>query len=366
MTNCPQKSIESVWLLSGQVAEGEPVRDIPITSTPFQVGRRSGLSFQIPSPTVSNVHAEIIEGNGELVLVDLGSTNGTFVNGRRIEGTEGLHEGDLIQFANVVFRLKRQDSATGVDTLQGDNCDRAMALIQFDRLMGERAIVPFYQPIVRNGDHAAIGYEVLGRSPLFGMKTPGLMFQAAAQLNLEAELSRLCRWVGLEKCARLPGHPTMFVNTHPAELKDVDVLELSLQEVRGAFPELPITLEIHEGAVTDPCAMRELRTTLDSLGMGLAYDDFGAGQARLIELIEVPPNILKFDIALTKGIDRAPAQRRHMLATLVRMVRDLGILALAEGMETKGEAQVCLDLGFDLHQGFYYGLPASAKDISGD
>ena len=64
------------------------MRDIPIIATPFQVGRRAGLSFCIPSQTVSNVHAEFLEREGTLVLRDLGSTNGTYVNGEKISGRE--------------------------------------------------------------------------------------------------------------------------------------------------------------------------------------------------------------------------------------------------------------------------------------
>ncbi len=364
MTISVETTAQSMWLLSGQVDDGEPVRDIPVNTLPFRVGRRSDVSFRIPSPTVSNLHAEIVEHNGQLILVDLGSTNGSFVNGHRVVDEVALHEGDLVQFANVVFRLKRQDALNGSETLQGENCDRAMALIQFDRLMTERAVIPFFQPIVRSKTGQNVGYEVLGRSHLFGLKTPCVMFQAASQLNLEAELSRLCRRVGLEASAQLPNPKRLYLNTHPTEMTDLDVLQLSLQEIREAFPALPVTLEIHEAAVTSPKLMRELRATLDDLGYLLAYDDFGAGQARLIELIEVPPHVLKFDLALTRDIDRAPVQRQRMLGSLVRMACDLGIQTLAEGMETRGEAQTCIQLGFDLSQGFFYGEPAPVEELS--
>jgi EAL domain-containing protein (putative c-di-GMP-specific phosphodiesterase class I) len=358
-----EQSTDTMWLLSGQVNEGEPVREIPINSYPFQVGRRSDVSLRIQSPTVSNLHAEIIERDGQLMLRDLGSTNGTFLNGQQIPDEAFLREGNLVQFANVVFRLKRVDEAVGSETLQGKNCDRTMALIQFDRLMTERAVIPYFQPIFRSVDNEVVGYEVLVRSRPFGLKTPHAMFQAAAQLNLESELSRLCRRVGIEASTQLTPPTRIYLNTHPSEMGDMVVLQLSVQELREAFPYLPITLEIHEAAITSPDVMRGLKAALNDLDIQLAYDDFGAGQARLIELVEVPPHVLKFDRALIMEIDQASAQRQHMLASLVRMVRELGILPLAEGMETEMEAKTCVQLGFELNQGFFYGRPAPIEEV---
>jgi EAL domain-containing protein (putative c-di-GMP-specific phosphodiesterase class I) len=67
---------------------------------------------------------------------------------------------------------------------------------------------------------------------------------------------------------------------------------------------------------------------------------------------------LKFDISLIRDIDNADESRRRMMESLVRMVRDLGINALAEGIETAAEAEACIDLGFEFAQGYYYGKPA--------
>ena len=167
MTTIPHEQTGTMWVLSGQVDEGEPVRDIFVNSFPFRVGRRSDLSFRIPSPAVSNFHAEINDRDGQLMLCDQRSTNGTFVNGERSHDEVQLCEGDLIQFADVVFRLKLSGKHDGSETLQGASCDRAMALIQFDRLMSERAVIPFFQPIVKSADRELVGYEVLGRSHFF-------------------------------------------------------------------------------------------------------------------------------------------------------------------------------------------------------
>ena len=69
------------------------------------------------------------------------------------------------------------------------------------------------------------------------------------------------------------------------------------------------------------------------------------------------PDYVKFDISLIHSIDSADTARRRMLETLVQMVRDLDIRALAEGIESANEAEVCKEIGFDLAQGYFYGRP---------
>lgn len=356
-------STVACWSLSGQLSEDGPVCELPIELERVTVGRRHSCNLTIPYPAVSGLHAELtIEGN-ELYVTDLGSTNGTFVNGVRIKARCRVCPGDLIQFAQVVFRARLEQQPYSVQTITSDAADQALALVQFDKLVSDRAFLPHYQPIVELDGRTTIGYELLGRSPLFGLRSPQAMFTAAAVLDMEAELSRLLRFEGTCKSDRLPGNPILFVNTHPAELLDQEMLVISLEELREASPRRQIVLEIHEAAVTELQAMRSLRAALRDLQIGLAYDDFGAGQARLAELADVPPDYLKFDISLVRNIDRATADRKRMLKSLVGMVSDLGTAALAEGIERAEEHELCQELGFTLAQGFYYGKPDVAKSF---
>jgi EAL domain-containing protein (putative c-di-GMP-specific phosphodiesterase class I) len=77
----------------------------------------------------------------------------------------------------------------------------------------------------------------------------------------------------------------------------------------------------------------------------------------------VRPDYIKFDMGLIRGIDQAAGPRQTMLETLVKMVLDLGIVALAEGVETAGEGATCRQIGFQLAQGFHYGKPAHASSF---
>ncbi len=356
----------SMWYLTGKGDETAAFRYAPLSPLPFRIGRRSDLSLCLPFPAVSNVHAEIVESDGRLILRDLGSTNGTFANGSRVQQDTVLQEGDLIQFANVTFRLNREVNAVESQTVVVDVGDDVLALTRFDDLMNDRAVVPHFQPIVSTADGTRLGYEVLGRSRLFGLKSPQEMFRAAAQLNLQAELSRMLRAEGIRAGMKLEGAPPLFVNTHPLELTTPGDLYASLIEVRKMNEQQPLTLEIHESAVLQPVTMKNLRAVLQSLDITLGYDDFGAGQARLIELVEVVPDYLKFDMKLVQNIHKASDKHQQMVATLVRMCSELGIAPLAEGIETKEDADTCHQLGFQLGQGFFYGKPKPLRSVGSD
>ena len=74
----------------------------------------------------------------------------------------------------------------------------------------------------------------------------------------------------------------------------------------------------------------------------------------------MPPDFIKLDLSLVRDIDQSPA-RRDLVAALTRVMRDLGIRVLAEGIETQGERDVCLEIGCELGQGYLIARPARAR-----
>ena len=363
MTYSPVKTTngtKTCWFLEGPFDDSDTVRSLPIYVNPFQVGRRQDVALTLLSPNVSNLHAELAQQNHALILRDLGSTNGTFVNGNRVQDFAVLSNNDLVQFASVPFRVRARFDHQITQTMQDDSLARAVSLVNFDRLMNERAVTPYFQPIVRVRDGGIVGYEALGRSRLPLLGSPDEMFRIAKRLNLVVELSVMLRDEAVRVCHELRQCSLLFVNTHPQELTRPGLLE-SLRATRELYPAQPLVLEIHEHAVSDRYQMRALRSALTELNIGLAYDDFGAGQSRLNELVEIPPDFLKFDISLIRDIHRATPSRLRMLATLVQMVRDLGIAPLAEGVECKEENDACAELQFEVAQGYYYGRPAPVQ-----
>ena len=71
---------------------------------------------------------------------------------------------------------------------------------------------------------------------------------------------------------------------------------------------------------------------------------------------------MKFDIRFIRGVDAAPRSRRRLLRSLVEIVKDLGAEPVAEGVETAGEAEACVDIGFTRAQGYFFGRPRPLDD----
>jgi len=343
------------WTLSEIRNDGHSPRVVTLSDMPVTVGRAPNSMLCIPSSSVSKRHAEIRMAAEGPVVHDLGSTNGTHVNGERIECVQ-LKAGDVLQFANSVFRIGAQQPEDHSATREEGAQPWAQALIQFDSLMNSTGLLPHFQAVVDIATGATTGYEMLARSSLSGLEHPGLMFSTAAQLDQEVALSEMLRMAGVESACTMATPGEIFLNTHPKEIGHPQFLK-SLDAIRAAAPKLPVVIELHEGAITSAAEMREIRNHLQSLNMGLAYDDFGAGQARLDELADVPPDYLKFDIKLIRNIDDTSSPKHSLVASLVEMVLQLGVAPLAEGVETAAEASACIDLGFRFAQGYFYARP---------
>jgi PAS domain S-box-containing protein len=101
-TNAPEDLC--VWYLEG-IGDETTVPRYVVWPFPYPVGRQHAAGLWLPQKSVSKKHAEFYLCDGQLVLRDLGSTNGTFVNAERLAGETSLAAGDLVHFANVGFRV---------------------------------------------------------------------------------------------------------------------------------------------------------------------------------------------------------------------------------------------------------------------
>ena len=369
---------EAGWYLE-TVDESGALRRYWIRALPFRIGRRHGLDLPLPVESVSKLHAEIYSVGSTLRLRDLGSRNGTFIN-RALVDDAALVEGDVLHFADFEFRLGRSETAEGAPALPGAERPTTVAnkgprhhrlekgTRELRELLRDRLVTMVFQPIQLLSRGTIAAYEALGRGRHPELdEGPLELLKIAANIGpeAEAELSRLFRSKAVELLAGRKDLPTVFLNTAPVEMARPGLIE-SLDELRTVAPDLDLALEIHESVLTSPADIAELRAWLAERNIALAYDDFGAGQARLLQLAEAPPHYLKFDQRFVKDLHQASEGKRRMLRSLLALAaRDFSppIKTVAEGIETEAEMRACAEIGFTYGQGFHVGRPRTIDQI---
>ena len=361
--------VAGLWVLESRLGEDGLLQRMPVQPLPFRVGRAAGLQLVLPSAHVSKTHAEIYSDGLSLRVRDLDSRNGTFLN-REPVADAPIHEGDVLHFGDYEFRLARDVAEENEGDDEGTLVRTAplsrhfvSGASQIRQLIDQGAVTMFFQPIVTLPSARVAAYEALGRGRMPGLpESPVELFDVAGQLGSEtqADLSRLFRRKAVELVRDLTEPPLLFLNTHPVELEAPGLLE-SLEELRTFAPQVDLVLEIHESALAQTGFITWLRERLLEINVGLAYDDFGAGQARLFELAEAPPQFIKFDRRFVTGLDHAPTPRQRLVASLVAAARELLVKTVAEGVETADEAAACMRAGFSYAQGYHFGRPAALE-----
>lgn len=348
---------------------GTELTRMEVAPIPFKIGRSKDAHYTIYSQQVSKNHAEIFRRGDRYFIRDMNSTNGTCVNGQKIKDETPLSDGDILHIAHKEFSFRLQSTSDGEPsshTLAADSGTRE-SLIRNNRMLyqmiTEREVTVVFQPILEfapNGvGHPMLyAYEALGRPTLpdFG-HGPAKMFQLAADCGKAVDLSRLLRDVAGDFADSLaPPNFRLFVNVHPAEMESDALVDHLLALSRRLRSGVKLVVEVHEAAVTRADWMKTFREILKDNAIELAYDDFGAGQSRLMELAEVPPDFIKLDMNLIRDIHLS-SPRQDLVGLLVQHMHAHRIKVLAEGIETAAEAAKCIELGCDLAQGYLYARP---------
>lgn len=359
------------WYLAGAPVDGNAML-FPMDHFPITVGRSSKCSLTIDSHEVSRAHARIeMDQHGQLQVVDLKSTNGTFVNRSRITAPMPLKKGDILHFGCAEFKLKYRTPPETVQTHDDFTVDYTCMLQpnlalpehflllekEFMEMLAEMKLDVAWQPIVDSQQFTPVAYEVLGRGNHIALpKSPTKLFILAMKLGKEIELSQAFRVIGAKIAARQKGPVCLFMNSHPNEIYTDDFFR-SIAGIQAMAPNMELVMEVHETAVNDGDKMKTMSLRLREMGIKIAYDDFGSGQSRLEELADMPADIVKFAANLIRDIDQATSQKQQMVEKLVNIVSSIGSTPLAEGIETNAEATVCQQMGFKLFQGNLTGKP---------
>lgn len=246
-------------------------------------------------------------------------------------------------------RMKRE--ALALSGSPAGASDRAGLETSFERAL--EGLWMAFQPIIRPLDRSVFGYEALLRSEEPALPTPGHVLDAAERLDQLPRLGRIVRDRVAEAC-RHASDVTLFVNLHPQDLGDPHLLDPG--SALGGIATR-VVLEITErSSLGDGNEVTSAVRRLRDLGFRIAIDDLGAGYAGLSSFALLEPDVAKLDMTLVRDIDTS-AVKRKLVASMTALCKDMGMLIVAEGVETAAERDVLVEIGCDLLQGYLFARP---------
>ncbi len=277
---------------------------------------------------------------------------------------------DLLRLADMeMYRAKSNGWFYSVGTDLG-NANRALKRLELEgdlrRAVECEEFRICYQPEIYLEDGKIAGMEALVRweHPRRGLLLPSEFVPVAEETGLIFSLGKLvleaaCRRSRLwrEQCPRASGL-VVWVNLSARQFQRPDLVDEVTEALRktGLHPS-GLGLEITEGV-----AMGDAQTTdktlreLAALGVGLAIDDFGTGYSSLSYLRRFPVDLLKIDRSFVKGLGEEP-EDRVILSAMIALSKELGLRAVAEGVETATQLARLREMGCEMAQGDYFSKP---------
>jgi diguanylate cyclase (GGDEF)-like protein/PAS domain S-box-containing protein len=258
------------------------------------------------------------------------------------------------------------------DTFRAQAVDRLNVESALRRALDGERLRLLYQPIAELATGRIVGVEALLRyeDPDYGLVPPSEFLDVAEDSGLIVPIGN---WVVAEACRQARAwHELcddagfrMSVNLSARQLADmalVDTLERAL--ARERLPRGTLALEITESVLIE-AAGSTLRVLdrLKETGSQLGIDDFGTGYSSLTYLRRFPVDFVKIDQSFVSGLGADP-EDTAIVTAVVGLGRALGLVTVAEGVETAGQADLLRDLRCDLAQGYYFSRPLPADALT--
>jgi diguanylate cyclase (GGDEF)-like protein len=229
--------------------------------------------------------------------------------------------------------------------------------------------VVYYQPIVALADAHVVGHEALVRwaHPTRKLLSPGDFLDVAEDTGL---ITAIGAQVLDQVCVMLAERPALAgpisVNISAVQLAAPGWLT-SVRDTLAARRVDPvrIVIEVTETAVLSLVdSARVALATLRELGVGIYVDDFGTGYSSISLLRDLPVTGVKLDLRFVQDLTAGDSQANALAQGVSGLVEGMHLTGVAEGIETKMQADLLRAQGWECGQGYYFGRPVAAPMTS--
>lgn len=349
------------------------ILDNPLDFEPAYVGFEPNLiALDLQMPQMDGVeilrHLAALESGTAIVLMS-GVQTRVIQTAERLATSLGLNIAgavtkpiDLEEFER---HLQRHYSVNISREAWGRNVTEA----DLARAIGNGELLVHYQPIISLHDGRVTGLEALARwdHPAYGLIGPREFIPLAEDTGLITTLTyRIMEQAAAEMVSLRAGNRLLpvAVNLSARMLDDLELPDRidSILSASG-FAHDRLTLEITESAAMDnPSRSMEILVRLCLKDIRLSIDDFGSGHSSLIHLYRLPYSEIKIDHSFVREV-LSREEAVVIVRSIVNLAGNLGLRAVAEGVEDEETLRHLVTLGCDLAQGFLFCEPLNADDL---
>ncbi len=326
------------------------------------IGASMAIAGRITSTLGQPVHAE---GREVPSSVSIGVAVGPM---------HGAGASELLRYANAALHRAKGAGRNRVEVFDGSVRTELNSRVDTEqalrRALDDGDIVPFFQPEIDATTGQVVGAELLAR----WLRRDGVIVPAAEFLQLAAHAGLLERMTDSVMQQARPlirrlstlGLPDGFrfrVNL-PPRATERSWRENPLDTLVGGVDPTLLTVDVTESAVIDDLAAAAANlASLRVRGVRVCLDDFARGVSSLSLLRRLPLDEVRIDRTSIDTITAHPHDRA-IVRSIISLVREIGLTATADGVETGAQADVLIALGCIRHQGHLYSraLPASEFD----
>lgn len=360
------------WLERFLAGSDTPERT-PLQSLPFTIGRIETADLQIDSTRVSREHAVIIKEGDEYRVRDLGSTNGTFVNGQKIQEC-ALTDGDVVVIADSEFTFAgstAEDTPRNMATQviagakatapEPKPCDQVLAVRRLQESLLHRSFLPRLKPIIdlERNSMFAFRAEPVG----VGWKETELeALSSAASATCQSiwRAQQVYRLLSAEAFLNLDADALLFVDLKTDEVERGQALEAHLHRISNLVGEKRLVVGLPANAVSDYQRVRDFRDRLKNAGFRLALLNFLGARPQVMALADSPPDFLVLAPNLVTDLHGNSRQSRQLQAVHEACL-EIGTRPIVSGVKNREDEDDCFKLGFRLVATERLGRPMSTS-----